>query len=99
MPFYANYSFHPTFSVTPLQKSIPPLPAITNFSSYLETICSELQLQAELKITQQTTKRKYDKHHAPAPSFKPGNLIMLSQCNIKTTHPINKLDYQKLDPF
>ena len=96
-PFYANYGFHPTFSVTPWWKSIPPLPAITDFSSYLKTICSELQ--AELKIAQQTAKRKYDKHCAPALSFKPGDLVMLSWHNIKTTSPSNKLDYWKLGPF
>ena len=28
MLFYANYGFHPTFSVTPLRKSIPPLPTV-----------------------------------------------------------------------
>ncbi len=76
IPFYTNYRFHPTFSVTPLWKSIPPLPAITDFSSYLETIHSELQ--AELKIAQDTAKRKYDKHRALAPSFKTGDLVMLS---------------------
>jgi len=76
MPFYANYGFHPTFSVTPLQKSIPPLPTITDFTSYLETIHSELQ--AKLKIAQDTAKRKYDKHHTTAPSFKTGDLVMLS---------------------
>ena len=54
-PFYANYGFHPTFSVTPLRKSIPPLPAVTDFSSYLETIHSELQ--AELKIAQDCQKK------------------------------------------
>ncbi len=72
-------------------------PAITDFSSYLETIHSELQ--AELKIAQQTAKRKYDKHCAPALSFKPGDLVMLSWHNIKTTSPSNKLDYWKLGPF
>src|SRR5260370_37543329 len=43
MPFYPNYGFHPSFSVTPLQKSIPPLPAITDFVSHLESIHTELQ--------------------------------------------------------
>src|SRR5260370_6945770 len=51
MPFYANYGFHPSFSVTPLQKSIPPLPAITDFVSHLESICTELQ--ADLSFAQQ----------------------------------------------
>jgi len=54
MLFYANYSFYPTFSVTPLWKSIPPLPAITDFTSHLKTIRSELQ--AKLKIAQDTAK-------------------------------------------
>src|SRR5260370_34177425 len=51
-PFYANYGFHPSFSVTPLQKSVPPLPTITDFIAHLDSICSGLQ--AELKIAQQT---------------------------------------------
>ncbi len=73
-PFYANYGFHPTFSITPIQKTTTP--AASDFLNHLSTICSELQ--AELKLAQETAKRKYDVHCAQAPNFTPGDLVMLS---------------------
>ena len=33
------------------------------------------------------------------PNFTPGDLVMLSHCNIKTTQPSNKFNYCKLGPF
>ena len=62
-PFYANYGFHPTFSITPVQKTTTP--ATSNFLNHLSTIHSELQ--AKLKLTQETTKRKYDVHKSRPP--------------------------------
>ena len=91
-PFFANYGFHPLFSFSPIQKS--NVPAASQFIDHLSSIQSELQ--AELKLTQDTAKCKYNIHCSPAPIFSPGDLIMLSHHNIKTTHPSNKFNYHKL---
>ena len=45
IPFYANYHFHPAFSITPIQKTATP--TASDFLTNLTTIHSEFQ--AELK--------------------------------------------------
>ena len=94
-PFYANYSFHPSFTNPPLHKS--SVPATSNFLQHLSTICFELQ--AELKLAQESTKLKFNSHRSPAPTFAPGDLVMLSHWNIKMTCPSDRFDYRKIGPF
>src|SRR5258708_635544 len=57
-PFYANYSFHPTFSFPHLHQSLTP--ATSDFLSHLSMIHSKLK--AELKLAQESMKLKYDVH-------------------------------------
>ena len=73
-PFFANYGFHPTFSITPMQRATTP--AASDFLEHLNTIRSELR--AELKLAQETAKGQYNTHRAIAPTLNPGDLVMLS---------------------
>ena len=94
-PFYANYGFHPSFSLPPLRKS--KVPASSNLLHHISIIRSELQ--AELKLAQEASKRYVDAHRTPAPTFSAGDLVLLSRRNIKTTRPSDKFDYRKIGPF
>ncbi len=73
-PFYANFGFHPSFSVLPIHTS--NVPTASNFLHHLSTIQSELQ--TELKLAQDIAKQNYNAHQSPTPSFSAGNLVMLS---------------------
>ena len=41
----------------------------------------------------------YNQHHTPAPEFPPGTKVWLLHRNIKTTRPMEKLDYRKIGPY
>ena len=55
-PFYANYGYHPSFSLFPLWKS--NIPAASNLLHHLSIIWSKLQ--AELKLAQESAKAVHD---------------------------------------
>ena len=81
--------------ITPLWKS--NVPAANSLIQHLTTICSELQ--AELKLAQESSKQYVDAHCTTAPALHPGNLVMLLRRDIKTTCPSEKFDYRKIGPF
>ena len=47
----------------------------------------------------ESAKQQVVPHCTPAPDLSPGDLVMLSCQNIKTTCPSEKFDFRKIDPF
>ena len=96
-PFYANYGYHPRFSVTPLSSDqntvIPVAHELANrFKKLHETLVDNV------KIAQDTQVRYYDAKHKQV-TFNPGDKVWLSSANLHTQRPSKKLDWKKLGPF
>ncbi len=94
-PFFANYGFHPQFSLEILRDSVNP--SAEERAKRLGQVQQDLMV--ELKLTQEWQKKKADRRHKDHPNFKVGNKVWLLRKNIATTRPCAKLDYKHLEPF
>ncbi len=94
-PFFANYGFHPRFSLEIPRDSINPSP------EERATRLGQVQqnLMAELKLTQEWQKKQADYRRKDHPNFKVGDKVWLLRKNIATTRPCAKLDYKRFGPF
>ena len=96
-PFYANYGYHPRFSVTPLSSDqntvVPAAHELANrFKKLHETLVDNV------KIAQDTQACYYDAKHKQV-TFNPGDKVWLSSMNLHTQRPSKKHDWKKLGPF
>jgi hypothetical protein len=94
-PFFANYRYHPSCTVTVATGSANP--AADHFADRLRAIQEELALQ--LKAAQTRYKAQFDRHTVRTPPFTVGDMVWLLQRNIKTKRPSRKLDVRRLGPF
>jgi hypothetical protein len=94
-PFFANYSFHPRFSLEIPGDSVNPL------AEERATRLGQVQqnLLAKLKLTQEWQKKQVDRRRKDHPNFKVGDKVWLLRKNIATTRPCAKLDYKRFEPF
>ncbi|KAH0613403.1 uncharacterized protein H6S33_005289 [Morchella sextelata] len=97
-PFFANYGFHPRFTVTikSLDRTPPSLNAkdfaskMKELHEYLSFNIRTVQDQQELAVnTKRTPARRYDI----------GDMVFVSAKNIRTTRNSRKMDWKKLGPF
>jgi hypothetical protein len=93
--FFANYGFHPRFSLEILGDSINP--SAEKRATRLGQV--QQNLMAKLKLTQEWQKKQADRRHKDHPDFKVGNKFWFLRKNIATTHPCAKLDYKCLGTF
>jgi hypothetical protein len=94
-PFYANYGYHPTFSID-VRKSSLSVPAAKTLAESLRNIHDHLA--DNLKYAQNTQAHYYDAQHQRI-EFCPGDKVWLLSTNIKTQRPSKKLDWKRLGPF
>jgi transposase InsO family protein len=94
-PFFANYGFHPRWTLRVADESI--VPAAEYEAESLDRLWEELC--AELRHAQEVYARYYDEHAMQQPNFQPGDLVWLLRRNLKTTRPSEKLDHRRLGPF
>ena len=94
-PFFANVGYHPNFNITITKRSTNS--SAVELTTWLLIICEELQ--AELNHSNEYMSKYYNQHHLPAPKFSPGDNVQLLCRNIKTTQPLEKLDYKKIGPY
>ena len=87
-PFYANYGYHPTFSID-LRKSSLVVPAAKAFAESLRNLHDHLL--ENLKHAQDMQAHYYDANHKYI-EFTPGDKVWLLSTNIKTQRPSKKLD-------
>jgi hypothetical protein len=94
-PFFANYGFHPRFSLEIPRDCINPL------AEERATRLGQVQqnLMAKLKLTQEWQNKQADRRCKDHPNFKVGDKVWLLRKNIATTRPFAKLDYKRLGPF
>ena len=94
-PFFANFGFHPRFSISLPSGSVNP--SAEERARRLKDIHQDLTL--ELVNAQDRQKSTANNLRVPAPNFQVGDMVWLLRRNITTTRPCSKLDYTKLGPF
>lgn len=100
-PFFANFGYHPRFSVDIPSSSTPSIPR-TSFdaSAYAQSLQRLHEtLRSTLQESNDRMKRNYDKNKSHTPSFAPGDLVWLSARHIHSRRISKKLDHKNLGPF
>jgi hypothetical protein len=95
-PFYANYGYHPTFTVDLCHYSKLPVPTAKTFAENLKTLHDELI--EHVKAAQNQQAKYYDAKHRRI-EFSVGDKVWLLAPNIRTDRPSKKLDWKRLGPF
>lgn len=95
-PFFANYGFHPHFSVN-LEGNRPTSLAAKEYATNLQELHDFLH--SEIKYAHASEAEQADKHRLPAPMFQIGDEVWLSRRHIRTTRPSQKLVHKRLGRF
>lgn len=94
-PFMANYGYNP--NIQPKENHIHKVPSA---EKRIKNIKRGLELAKKaMKEAQQRQKEYYDRRKQEAPTFQPGDLVLVDQRNLKTTRDTKKLDHKKVGPF
>jgi len=93
--FFANYGFHPRFSLEIPGDSVNP--SAEERAKRLGQV--QQGLVEKFKLTHEWQKKQTDRRRKDHPNFKVGDKVWLLRKNIATTHPCAKLDYKCLGPF
>jgi hypothetical protein len=94
-PFYANYGFHPKFTIN-LRSPSTSVPAAKALAENLRSHHDDLI--ENIKSAQNHQARYYDAKHKRI-EFSVGDKVWLSSANISTQRPSKKLDWKRLGPF
>jgi len=93
--FYSNYSFHPV--AIDLASTEPLNSASKVYAHWMHTVYDESQKGIE--EVQERICRYTDPARKKPPAYQVGDLVMLSEHNIKMRRPSRKLDYKNYCPF
>ena len=94
--FYANYGYHLLLAgekqenKSTSEEAIKTTEKLKNLHNQLSKDINFMNLQASVY---------YNKHHREGPTLKRGEKVYLLCRNIKTKHPSQKLNHQKMGPF
>jgi hypothetical protein len=94
-PFFANYGFHPRFSLEILGDFINP--STEERATRLGQV--QQNLMAELKLTHEWQKKQADRRRKDHPNFKVGDKVWLSQKKHCYHSPMCQVGLQSLRPF
>lgn len=94
-PFWLNTRRHPISSFSPPSQSI--VEGANDFAKRMAEVCSEAE--KALQEAADDMKRFYDTRHQEGPKFKVGDLVFLSNVNLRSTCPSRKLDDKHFGPF
>ena len=94
-PFFANYGFHPRFSLSIPASSVNP--SAEARARTLQEVHHDLSL--ELSISSDRYKDQANRLRSATPAFAVGDMVWLLRRHIATTRPCSKLDYKRLGPF
>ena len=87
-PFFANKGFH-----LKLKVSLESVPSESTHEMAANLKELHQYLWEQLKLTIKQYEHHSTKCHLPIPRFKAGDLVWLDAQNIKTKHPLKKLDH------
>ncbi|KAH0607354.1 uncharacterized protein H6S33_002388 [Morchella sextelata] len=96
-PFFANYGFHPRFTITikSLDRTPPSLNA-KDFTSKMKELHEHLR--SNICTAQDQQEQAVNTKQMPAPRYDIGDTMFVSAKNIRTTRNSRKLDWKKLGP-
>jgi len=94
-PFYANYGYNP--KVRWLRQAEAKNPAATLYAHWMEEV--HQRCKEQLKKTRDRMSKYFDSHRIPAPSFKPGDEVLLDGRNLATKRSSKKLSHKLEGPF
>jgi hypothetical protein len=86
---------HPKFDIQRVNEIVNP--TFEDWVMWLVNIWT--QLVSSLEEAQRWYKENVNDHYKEQPSFKVGYQVWFWRQNIKTTQPLEKLDYQRLGRF
>lgn len=94
-PFWLNYSLHPSLSFSP-----PLISVVEEATAFTQHMTDTRSLAKKaLRETANMMKQFYDECHQVGPLFKVGDLVLLSNTNLHSTHLARKLDDKCFGPF
>jgi hypothetical protein len=96
--FFANYGFHPRFTVTikSLDRTPPSLNA-KDFPSKMKEL--HKHLRSNIRTAQDQQEQAVNAKRTPAPRYDVSDMVFVSAKNIRTNRNSRKLDWKKLGPF
>ena len=94
-PFYANYGFHP--ETTAPRRTEVKNPASLAYAHWMTGTIE--QNRKALEATRERMSLHANKRRADNPTYRVGDLVMLSSRTIKTKRPSKKLDHKFHGPF
>ena len=97
--FIANYGFNPRLGFEPMatQNHHPQALNAEAFTTKMAAI--HTLIKAEIAEAQAHQELYKNRHRAPAPTYRPGDLVWLLTKNIHTERPSKKLDWKKIGPY
>jgi hypothetical protein len=95
-PFFANKGYHPRFDF-----NVPPGPQLSQDAQEYTVNLQELHsnLKEWIKKSQDNSAVQWSRKHLPAPTFQPGEKVLLNAEDIVTTRPSKKLSNRYLGPY
>jgi hypothetical protein len=95
-PFFANFGYHPKFTVTIPRVTKGNIPLQDRIKSF-QNLYSEMKVNIQSAIDRHA--RHFDTKAMPQPEFKIGDQVWLDARNLRTSRPVRKLDYKRVGPF
>ncbi|MBW0490470.1 hypothetical protein O181_030185 [Austropuccinia psidii MF-1] len=92
-PFFTVYGGDPQFDSVHINQDTPAGKVSTKIQSVQQDV------KRELEVAMNRSKRYADKNRVIPPVFNPGDMVLLSSKNIKSTGPTKKLSERWLGPF
>jgi hypothetical protein len=94
-PFYANYGYHPRFTLKVTDHSMVPVAE----DRVLQLQQLHKDLVSALTKAQERYKKFFDRKVKESPQFNTNDKVWLLSHNITTARPSRKLDHKRLGPF
>ena len=94
-PFFANYGFHPRFSISIPSNLVNP--SVETRACNLHDVNHDISF--ELPIVGDQYKAQANQHFLVVPTFAVGDLVWLLRRHIATTRPCTKFGLQKARPL
>lgn len=95
-PFFANFGYHPKFTVTIPRVTKDNVPISDRIKAFKD-LYSEMQFNIQSAV--EAHARHFDTKAMIQPEFKIGDKVWLDSRNLRTTRPARKLDYKRQGPF
>ncbi|GAW05938.1 Retrotransposable element Tf2 155 kDa protein type 1 [Lentinula edodes] len=94
-PFFAEYGYHPTFSIDPVSNQ--RVPKADNHLDQIHQV--QRNIQSMLEIAAERMKRFYDEWKEDAPQYQPGDKVFLERTDLHSLRPSHKLDHKRYGPY